>query len=146
MTNGMKIEIQAIKRDVAVIMTDAGILKADVGALKTDVGMLKSDVGALKTDVEILKTDVTALRATTTKTAIEVSRIDSHVNGLATREEIARGFNEVISKLDSFAGEIEGSRRERKLHGETFNSLNDRLVDHELRLYRLESRGEEKKS
>jgi hypothetical protein len=107
---------------------------------------MSPEIHALKRDIEILQADMTALRATTTKTAIEVSRIDGQINGLARSEEITKGFSEVMRKLDAFSGEAETARRDRKLQGETFNSLNDRLVNHELRLYRLESRGEEKKS
>lgn len=101
---------------------------------------LTTDVSGLKTDVSELRTDVAELRATTRRTAIEVARIGGQMQDFATRAEMAKGFNDVLSKLDDFADEVKASRRERALQDKSFNSLNERLGDHELRLTRIELR------
>jgi chromosome segregation ATPase len=137
----LKTDVGVLKTDVSVLKTDVSVLKTDVSVLKTDVSVLKTDVGVLKTDVSVLKKDVISLRGTTTKMAVEISRIGGQMNGLATQAEMSKGFDKMISTLVSFAGEVEVSRRERALQDQSFNSLNDRLVNHELRLNRLEAPG-----
>ena len=136
----MKQDIGTLKADVSVLKTDVSVLKTDVSVLTTDVSVLKTDVSVLKTDVSVLKTDVSALRVTTTNIAVSQSRLVGQVNGLETRldEKMSKGFGDVLSKLDSFAGEVKSSRDQRTLQDRSFNLLNDRLADHELRLTRLE--------
>ena len=119
---------------------DIETMKRDIGTLKTDVSVLTADVSVLKTDVSVLKTDVSALRVTTRNIAVKVSRLEAQGSGLETRldEKLSKGFGDVLSKLDSFAGEIKASRDERALHGQNFSYLNDRLINHERRLTQLE--------
>jgi hypothetical protein len=101
---------------------------------------MKHDIETMKRDIGTLKADVSALRASTTKIAVEASRIGVQINDLATHAEVSKGFGDVMRSLDAFAGEAKASRDQRTLQDRSFNLLNEKLTDHELRLTRLEPR------
>jgi chromosome segregation ATPase len=115
-------------------------MKRDIETLKQDVGTLRSDVAILRTDVSALKTDVSVLRATTTNIAVAQARLEGQVTGLEIRldEKLSKGFDHVLSKMDGFAGEVDSSRRQRTLQDEDIRSIHDQLVDHEVRLARID--------
>ena len=112
---------------------DIAILKQDVGTLRTDVSTLKQDVGTLRTDVSTLKTDMSSVR-------VAVSRVVGEMHDLkvSMRQDMSKGFERVLSKLESFAGEVDSSRRHRTLQDKDIRSIHDQLVDHEVRLARME--------
>lgn len=93
----------------------------------------------MKRNIEVLKQDVRNI-------VVAVSRVEGQMNGLEMRlrDDISKGFSDVLSKLDGFAGEALASRNQRALQDASFNLLNEHMHDHEARLVRLER--QEKKS
>lgn len=94
----------------------------------------------MKQDVGMLKTHVAGLLKSSRATAMAVVRLEARMDRLEAKltDSMTRGFKTVLDRFDDFAGEVQASRRERALQDQTFNTLNERLIDHELRVTRLE--------
>jgi hypothetical protein len=65
---------------------------------------------------EEMKRDIEALRENTRDVALAVIRLESRMSGFEerVRGDLSKGFGEVMNRLDSFAGEVALSRRDKK--------------------------------
>ncbi|HXT01442.1 MAG TPA: hypothetical protein VN915_12250 [Elusimicrobiota bacterium] len=94
----------------------------------------------MKREIDKLKRDVGAVRKSTRNIAVNVSRLvgEMHDLNVSLRQDMSKGFERVLGRIDSFAGEVDSSRRQRSLQDKDISSIHAQLVDHEVRLARIE--------
>ncbi|MDX6770879.1 MAG: hypothetical protein SF051_15195 [Elusimicrobiota bacterium] len=92
-----------------------------------------------------MRRELDDIKATTRKMAVVLagnaerfSRIESRLDSIDNKLET---LNAVKQALESFTSEIIASRNDRLLFNRTFDDQRETLLDHELRLTRLERRG-----
>src|SRR6202012_1302317 len=87
----------------------------------------------MKRDIETLRADLSALRLTARNLAVAVSRVEGGMIESDTRfgGDRSKGCGAVLRRLDDFSGEVDISRRERKLQDESFNTLHESILNHE---------------
>ncbi len=86
-----------------------------------------------------MKRDIESLKESNRNIAKEIFKLQDRMNSLDDR--MTRGFGELRTIIEKFTGEIDLFRRERKFQDVSFNSLNERLTNHELRIVRVERIG-----
>ncbi|MEK7234730.1 MAG: hypothetical protein AAB268_13010 [Elusimicrobiota bacterium] len=130
-----------VRQEFNDVKAAGAALGVQMTAMRTEFGVMKQDISTLKTDVVALKTDVAELKTLARNTAVVVS---GHTETLGLISQQLRKLNELdgIKKcLEAFTSEIIASRHERALAGKSFIDQQATLTDHELRLTRLELRG-----
>lgn len=97
-----------------------------------------------------MKREIKEIRDVTRNIAIAVSRLtekmDASLKQTAKIDALILDQGNIKEQLVDFAGEVDSSRRERALLDKSFRTVNDRLDEHEVKIYRLESRQREARS
>ena len=83
-----------------------------------------------------MKRDIEMLKESNRNIAKEIFKLQDRVQGLD--DKVTGGFREVLGKLETFSNEVDLSRRERTLQDASFKLLNEKLINHELRIVRVE--------
>ena len=86
-----------------------------------------------------MKRDIEMLKESNRTIAKEIFKLQDRMDGLG--QQMANGFKELTGILETFTGEIDLSRRERTLQDASFKSLDEKLTNHELRIFRMERIG-----
>ena len=111
----------ATKNDLQAVKTD---LRAELQTVKTE----------LKNDISILDQKVNVLGVELAKTHLRIDRVE---NNMMTA---LRGFkSEILSAIDTFAGEAKNYRRKDLERGQMLMEQNDKISNHEKRITLLET-------
>ena len=111
-------------------------MKREFDALKAVIGGLKTDVSELKTDVRVLKTDVGEIRGVQRRMAGQVAKLSADMVDFRheLKADIAAFADSMNRRFDGMMALFEDTRYRHAVHADT-------LLQHDLRLKKLESRG-----
>jgi hypothetical protein len=130
MSEEMRQELNGVKAEVAGLGSRMDRFQASMDGLRSDVDGMKSHLGVADRRLDRLEATTRKIAVVVAGHAEQFDRINEKLDKISVLD--------IKKSLDACMAEVIASRNERALMGRSFSDQQETLVDHELRLTRLE--------